>query len=173
MTREELKALGEKIEPQGDLISRQDTLNAIIKRLGIKDESYLLEAERAIYQQILAMPSFQPDIEAIRREIETEMNLCRMNGMVSKGYKGKILEEVIGIIDKHMETMRDATPEERQSVDDYMDSISTTVDLEAIRQEIEKLEKPISTIDLHNGSWNDAIHSVLYIIDKHMKGDAE
>lgn len=41
----------------GDLISRQATLNAIIKRLGIKDESYLLEAERLLYQQILAMPS--------------------------------------------------------------------------------------------------------------------
>lgn len=42
-----------------DLISRQETLNAIIKRLGIKDESYLLESERALYQQILAMPSVE------------------------------------------------------------------------------------------------------------------
>ena len=40
-----------------DLINRQDALKAIIKRLGIKDESYLLESERVIYQQILAMPN--------------------------------------------------------------------------------------------------------------------
>ena len=40
-----------------DLISRQDTLNAIIKRLCISGEKYLLESERVIYQQILAMPS--------------------------------------------------------------------------------------------------------------------
>ena len=47
-------------EPCGDVISRKDTCTAIIKRLGIKDETFLLEAERAIYQQILAMPSAQP-----------------------------------------------------------------------------------------------------------------
>lgn len=43
-----------------DCIDRQATLNAIIKRLGIKNETYLLEAERAIYQQILAMPPVTP-----------------------------------------------------------------------------------------------------------------
>lgn len=43
-----------------DCIDRQATLDAIIKRLGIKNETYLLEAERAIYQQILAMPSVTP-----------------------------------------------------------------------------------------------------------------
>lgn len=43
-------------EPCDDAISRKDTCTAIIKRLGIKDETFLLEAERAIYQQILAMP---------------------------------------------------------------------------------------------------------------------
>ena len=41
-------------------IDRQATLDAIIKRLGIKNETYLLEAERVIYQQILAMPSVTP-----------------------------------------------------------------------------------------------------------------
>lgn len=45
-----------------DAISRKDTCTAIIKRLGIKDETFLLEAERAIYQQILAMPPVQPII---------------------------------------------------------------------------------------------------------------
>ncbi len=43
-----------------DCIDRQATLDAIIKRLGIKNETYLLEAERTIYQQILAMPSVTP-----------------------------------------------------------------------------------------------------------------
>ena len=49
-----------KQEPCEDAISRKDTCTAIIKRLGIKDEIFLLEAERAIYQQILAMPPVQP-----------------------------------------------------------------------------------------------------------------
>lgn len=43
-----------------DCIDRKATLDAIIKRLGIKNEAYLLEAERVIYQQILAMPSVTP-----------------------------------------------------------------------------------------------------------------
>lgn len=43
-----------------DCIDRQATLDAIIKRLGIRNETYLLEAERVIYQQILAMPSVAP-----------------------------------------------------------------------------------------------------------------
>lgn len=45
-----------------DCIDRQATLDAILKRLGIKNETYLLEAERAIYQQILAMPSVTPQL---------------------------------------------------------------------------------------------------------------
>ena len=40
-----------------DCIDRQATLDAIIKRLGINNESYLLPAERTIYQQIKDMPS--------------------------------------------------------------------------------------------------------------------
>ena len=43
-----------------DCIDRQATLDAIIKRLGIKNESYLLSAERTIYQQIKDMPSVTP-----------------------------------------------------------------------------------------------------------------
>lgn len=55
-----LKELKAYKEQSGDAISRKDTCNAIIKRLGIKDETFLLEAERVIYQQILAMPSVTP-----------------------------------------------------------------------------------------------------------------
>ena len=47
-----------------DCIDRQATLDAIIKRLGIKNETYLLAAERAIYQQILAMPSVTPQLSS-------------------------------------------------------------------------------------------------------------
>lgn len=43
-----------------DCIDRPATLDAIIKRLGIKNETYLLEAERVLYQQILDMPSVTP-----------------------------------------------------------------------------------------------------------------
>lgn len=59
-----------KTGPCEDAISRKDTCNAIIKRLGIKDETFLLEAERAIYQQILEMPSVTPQLceDAISRQ---------------------------------------------------------------------------------------------------------
>ena len=43
-----------------DCIDRKATLDTIIKRLGIKNESYLLPAERTIYQQIKDMPSVTP-----------------------------------------------------------------------------------------------------------------
>lgn len=43
-----------------DCIDRQATLDAIIKRLGIKNESYLLPAEKTIYQQIKDMSSVTP-----------------------------------------------------------------------------------------------------------------
>lgn len=43
-----------------DCIDRKATLNAIIKRLGIKNETYLLQAERVLYQQIKDMPSVEP-----------------------------------------------------------------------------------------------------------------
>ena len=56
-----------------DLIDRQATLNAIIKRLCIKDESYLLESERAIYQQILAMPSVTPTDMSVIEDIKAEI----------------------------------------------------------------------------------------------------
>lgn len=38
----------DKIDLAVDCIDRQVTLDAIFKRLGIKNEKYLLEAERAI-----------------------------------------------------------------------------------------------------------------------------
>lgn len=43
-----------------DLISRQDTLKAMIKALGISGEKYLLPAEKALYDIVKAMPSVQP-----------------------------------------------------------------------------------------------------------------
>ena len=43
-----------------DLISRQRTINAIIKMLGIADESFLLPAEKAIVDCIKSQPSSQP-----------------------------------------------------------------------------------------------------------------
>ena len=47
-------------EPSGDLISRQATLNAIIKELCIKDESYLLQSEKTIYNVVKKMPPVNP-----------------------------------------------------------------------------------------------------------------
>lgn len=43
-----------------DCISRQATLDEIIKELCIKDESYLLQAERKIYYTVKYMPSVKP-----------------------------------------------------------------------------------------------------------------
>jgi hypothetical protein len=43
-----------------DCIDRQATLDAIIKRLGIRNESYLLPAEKTLYLQIKDMPSVTP-----------------------------------------------------------------------------------------------------------------
>ena len=44
-----------------DLISRQRTINAIIKMLGIADESFLLPAEKAIVDCIKSQPTVQPE----------------------------------------------------------------------------------------------------------------
>ena len=67
MDEEDIQALDMAIsalsvEPCEDCISRKETLEAIIQRLCIKDESYLLESEKTIYQQIKEMPSVQPII---------------------------------------------------------------------------------------------------------------
>lgn len=61
-----------------DCIDRQATLDAIIKRLGIKNETYLLEAERVIYQQILAMPSVTPQLssELDKNSKKLEKDFC-------------------------------------------------------------------------------------------------
>ncbi len=70
-----IKALEQEPTTKNDLgvdcIDRKATLNAIIKRLGIKNETYLLEAERAIYQQILAMSSITPQEPRKGHWIET------------------------------------------------------------------------------------------------------
>lgn len=71
-----------------DCIDRQATLDAIIKRLGIKNETYLLEAERAIYQQILAMPSVTP------QEPTTKDNLAVEEGPEINEVLDKIKAEI-------------------------------------------------------------------------------
>ena len=83
---------------------------------------------------------------------------------------------MLDIIDKHIGTMREATSEERQNVDDYIDSISTTVDLEAIRQEIE--DEIWSELDGKrvmeiNGKAYLNIVDVIDIIDKHLQNPQE
>lgn len=88
-------------EPCDDAISRKDTCTAIIKRLGIKDETFLLEAERAIYQQILAMPPVAPQ-QKIGRWIAYEVRLpdrtilnyrCSVCGRKLIGYNTETLSE--------------------------------------------------------------------------------
>lgn len=43
-----------------DLIDRQAAIDAIVKRLGIKDESFLTEQEKTIVKVLRDMPSAQP-----------------------------------------------------------------------------------------------------------------
>jgi len=61
---EQLKELGyefgEKIRTSDDCVNRQATLDAIIKELCIKDESYLLPSEKAIYNVVKNMPPVTP-----------------------------------------------------------------------------------------------------------------
>ena len=76
-------------DEMSELIDRQNTLQAIIKRLGIKNESYLLESERALYQQILAMPT----VKAIPVE-SLEMLLKGMR--ISIGSQSKEIESIYG-----------------------------------------------------------------------------
>lgn len=44
-----------------DLISRQAAIEAVIKKLGIKGEPYLLPCERTIVDVIKSIPSAQPE----------------------------------------------------------------------------------------------------------------
>ena len=53
-----IKALEQ--QPCEDAISRQDTLKTIIKHLGIRNEEYLLPAEKAIYKVVKNMPPVTP-----------------------------------------------------------------------------------------------------------------
>lgn len=47
-------------QPCDDAISREDTLKAIIKNLGIRSKEYLLEAEKAVYKTVENMPPVTP-----------------------------------------------------------------------------------------------------------------
>lgn len=72
-----------------ELIDKQDTLQAIIKKLCIKDETYLLESERKVFQQIVDMPT----VKAIPVEsIETLLKGMR----ISIGNQSKEIESVYG-----------------------------------------------------------------------------
>lgn len=82
-----------------DCIDRQATLDAIIKRLGIKNETYLLEAERVIYQQILAMPSVTPQ-EPILDKIREEIKVMTSNRGFLSCSVDHIHEEIDNVFDK-------------------------------------------------------------------------
>lgn len=58
MKKQRLQAIKSNISE--DCVSRQATLNAIIKELCIKDESYLLQSEKAIYNVVKNMPPVTP-----------------------------------------------------------------------------------------------------------------
>lgn len=51
---------GEKIEPCGDCISRENTLKAMIEQLGIRNEDYLIPAEATLYKVVKNMPPVTP-----------------------------------------------------------------------------------------------------------------
>lgn len=52
--------LGEKIEPCDDAINRKDTLKAMIEQLGIRNEDYLIPAEKTLYKVVKNMPPVTP-----------------------------------------------------------------------------------------------------------------
>lgn len=53
-----IKAL--KQEPCDDAINREDTLKAMIEKLGIRNEDYLLPAEATLYKVVKNMPPVTP-----------------------------------------------------------------------------------------------------------------
>ena len=89
-------------DKQGDLISRREALNCL-KATNLKKFDFILEARN----KIKSLPSYQPNIEVIRQEIETKRNFCRAKGTVSYGLRGAVLKEVLDIIDKHIQKGED------------------------------------------------------------------
>ena len=158
--------------PQGDLISRQAVKTALVFAPSLS--TMLIKDLHKVVDVIDSIPSSQPDIEQIRQEIE---NINPIDYVESEDYEGlynaeRFKQNMLDIIDKHIETMREATPEERQSVDDYIDSISTTVDLEAIRQEIFHLDRyneRYSMVYNRPDLIDLVVDDVLNIIDKHLQ----
>ena len=55
-----LRAIGQEYNQSDDCVSRQATLDAIIKKLCIKDESYLLQSEKVIYNVVKNMSPVTP-----------------------------------------------------------------------------------------------------------------
>ena len=95
-----------------ELINRQGCLDSIIKRLCIKNESYLLESERAIYQQILAEPAVEAytrdEVTTILKEIKQKIekrgslsgDFCYVGGMDEAG---KYIQEKINELENNTE----------------------------------------------------------------------
>ena len=75
-----------------DCVSRQAVLNAIIKELCIKDESYLLQSEKVIYNVVKNMPPVTPthgtckDCVDWDKEEEYCKHLSQENGWFSDEY---------------------------------------------------------------------------------------
>lgn len=78
-----------------DTIYRQDTIGAIIKRLGIKDESFLTEQEKTIVQVLRGMSSAQrwtpcserlPDKYIDEDGVLVHYLVCDSDGDIGTGY---------------------------------------------------------------------------------------
>ena len=112
-----IKALEQEPTTKNDLgvdcIDRQATLDAIIKRLGIKNETYLLEAERVIYQQILAMPSVTPQEPFINKP-------CVSSG-VCEHDKQKVLDKIRAEIEKWHEEGTNWSDIRLMNIEDILD----------------------------------------------------
>jgi hypothetical protein len=76
-----------KLNPCEDYVSRQATLNAIIKELCIKDESYLLQSEKTIYNVVKNMPPVTPKIETGHWSRKTKVDAYDLAGVKTWGIK--------------------------------------------------------------------------------------
>lgn len=95
---------GEKIEPQGDTISRQ-----AVERITWEEPTYSdpLNVLTEVRDKVRALPSSQPDIEAIRQEIEQEYEALHSMGYRNKDHTALSqsigLVSALNIIDKHIQ----------------------------------------------------------------------
>lgn len=98
-----------------DLISRADAIGAVAHEYGAKHIRSVGETVADILQALKALPSAEPSLKAIKRQIDEHW------------YLGAPSAEAI---------MRDATAEERASVQRYIDSISA----DAVQGEWKRVE---------------------------------